>query len=99
MKTKYIYKGEEILHSTFISLCRKIGVNGGRKFTTLEKLQQEANKGNEKAIEKLQTLLYNRFKIKNGKSLCNQRRKTDDCFNQRALCAACDDRSGRTPVR
>jgi transcriptional regulator, Rrf2 family len=26
-------------------------------------------------IEKLQTLLYNRFKIKNGKSLCNQRRK------------------------
>ena len=42
MKTKYIYKGEEILHSTFISLCRKIGVNGGRKFTTLEKLQQEA---------------------------------------------------------
>lgn len=42
MKTKYIYKGEEILHSTFISLCRKIGVNGGRKFTTLEKLQQKA---------------------------------------------------------
>ena len=39
MKTKYIYKGEEILHSTFISLCRKISVNGGRKFTTLEKLQ------------------------------------------------------------
>ena len=39
------------------------------------------------------------IKIKNGKSLCNQRRKTDDCFNQRALCAACDDRSGRTPVR
>ena len=56
MKTKYIYKGEEILHSTFISLCRKIGVNGGRKFTTLEKLQQEANKGNEKAIELLSNL-------------------------------------------
>lgn len=53
MKTKYIYKGEEILHSTFISLCRKIGVNGGRKFTTLEKLQQEANKGNKKAIKLL----------------------------------------------
>lgn len=56
MKTKYIYKGEEILHSTFIFLCRKIGVNGGRKFTTLEKLQQEANKGNEKAIELLSNL-------------------------------------------
>lgn len=49
MKTKYIYKNEEILQSTFISLCRKIGVNGGRKFTTLEKLQQEANKGNKKS--------------------------------------------------
>lgn len=36
--------------------CRKIGVNGGRKFTTLEKLQQEANKGNEKAIELLSNL-------------------------------------------
>lgn len=56
MKTKYIYKGKEILQSTFISLCRKIGVNGGRKFTTLEKLQQEANKGNKKAIELLSNL-------------------------------------------
>ena len=56
MKTKYIYKNEEILQSTFISLCRKIGVNGGRKFTTLEKLQQEAIKGNKKAIELLLNL-------------------------------------------
>ena len=56
METKYIYKGKEILQSTFISLCRKIGVNGGRKFTTLEKLQQEANKGNKKAIELLSNL-------------------------------------------
>lgn len=56
MKTKYIYKGKEILQSTFISLCRKIDVNGGRKFTTLEKLQQEANKGNKKAIELLLNL-------------------------------------------
>lgn len=59
MKTKYIYKGEEILHSTFISLCRKIGVNGGRKFTTLEKLQQEANKGNKKRLNYYQICKYN----------------------------------------
>lgn len=56
MKAKYIYKGEEILHSTFISLCRKTGVNGGRKFTALEKLQQEADKGNGKVIELLSDL-------------------------------------------
>lgn len=31
MKNKYIYKGEEILHSTFISLCRKIGVKWWEK--------------------------------------------------------------------
>lgn len=56
METKYIYKGKEILQSTFIPLCRGIGVNGGRKFTTLEKLQQEANKGNKRAIELLSNL-------------------------------------------
>lgn len=56
METKYIYKGKEILQSTFISLCRRIGVNGRRKFTTLEKLQQEANKGNKRAIELLSNL-------------------------------------------
>ena len=32
MKTKYIYKGEEILHSTFISLCRKNWCKWWEKF-------------------------------------------------------------------
>lgn len=54
--TTYIYKGEKILHVEFISMLRRAGINGGRKFTYLEVLRREAEKGNRKAIDILNNL-------------------------------------------
>lgn len=47
--TKYIYKGEEISHTKFITICRMAGIMGGRKKTYYEKLVEMAEQGNEKA--------------------------------------------------
>ena len=47
--THYIYKGEEISHTRFITICQMAGVNGGRKKSHYQKLVEMANDGNEKA--------------------------------------------------
>ena len=48
--THYIYKGEEIPHTTFIALCQRNGICGGRNASHYEKLAEMAEKGNERAI-------------------------------------------------
>lgn len=48
--THYIYKGEEIPHISFISLCQRNGICGGRNASHYEKLVEMAEKGNERAI-------------------------------------------------
>ena len=53
--THYIYKGKEIRHTEFISLCRNNGINGGRS-THCDKLQELAARGNERAINILKEL-------------------------------------------
>ena len=47
--TTYIYKGQEISHTEFITICQMAGVNGGRKKSHYEKLVEMAEQGNEKA--------------------------------------------------
>lgn len=59
MKTKYIYKGEEILHSTFISLCRKIGVNGGRNLLLWRNCSKKQTKETKKRLNYYQICKYN----------------------------------------
>ena len=54
--TTYIYKGQEINHTSFISILRSAGINGGRKLTHYQVLEREAANGNEKAIEILKDL-------------------------------------------
>ena len=54
--THYIYKGEEISHISFISLCQSIGCCGGRKMSHYEKLVEMAEKGNERAANVLKDL-------------------------------------------
>ena len=54
--TQYIYKGEEIPHTTFIALCQRNGINGGRKMSHYEKLVAMAEEGNEKAVAIMQDL-------------------------------------------
>ena len=54
--THYIYKGEEISHISFISLCQSIGCCGGRKMSHYEKLVDMAEKGNERAANILKDL-------------------------------------------
>lgn len=55
--TTYIYKGKEINHTSFISILRSAGINGGRKLTHYQVLEREAANGNEKAIEILKNLI------------------------------------------
>lgn len=55
--TTYIYKGQEINHTSFISILRSAGINGGRKLTHYQVLKREAANGNEKAIEILKNLI------------------------------------------
>lgn len=54
--TTYIYRGQEISHTRFISILRAAGINGGRKLSYLEVLTREVEKGNQKAIEILNNL-------------------------------------------
>ena len=54
--THYIYKGEEITHIDFISLCQKNGICAGRGWSHYDKLVDMAEKGNEKAIALLKDL-------------------------------------------
>lgn len=54
--THYIYKGEEISHATFLNICIRAGISGGRKKTHLEALNDAAEKGNARAIEILDNL-------------------------------------------
>lgn len=53
---QYIYNGQELNHTDFISLCRSNGVNGGRKESHYEKLVAMAKDGNERAIGILNNL-------------------------------------------
>jgi hypothetical protein len=53
---RYIYNGEEISHTKFITICQMAGVNGGRKKTHYQKLVEMANDGNAKAAEILNNL-------------------------------------------
>ena len=54
--THYIYKGKEIDHISFISLCKKNGICAGRGWSHYDKLVDMAEKGNEKAIALLKDL-------------------------------------------
>lgn len=54
--TQYIYNGTEISHISFISLCQRNGINGGRKMSHYEKLVAMAEEGNEKAVAIMQDL-------------------------------------------
>lgn len=47
--TKYIYKGQEISHTRFLTICQMAGVMGGRKKSHYEKLVEMAEQGNERA--------------------------------------------------
>ncbi len=46
---KYIYKGKEISHTKFLTICQLAGVMGGRKKSHHEKLVEMAEQGNERA--------------------------------------------------
>ena len=54
--TQYIYNGKEISHISFISLCQRNGINGGRKMSHYDKLVAMAEEGNQKAIDILNNL-------------------------------------------
>lgn len=54
--TQYIYNGTDISHISFISLCQRNGINGGRKMSHYEKLVKMAEEGNQKAIDLLKNL-------------------------------------------
>ena len=41
------------LKTEFLAACKAAGINGGRKVSTWEVLQREAEKGNTKAVELL----------------------------------------------
>lgn len=61
--TQYIYKGQEISHSRFLTICQMAGINGGRKMSHYEKLQDMAAKGNQKAIDILNDLEVREVKV------------------------------------
>lgn len=54
--TQYIYNGKEISHISFIGLCQRNGINGGRKMSHYDKLVAMAEEGNQKAIDILNNL-------------------------------------------
>lgn len=64
--TQYIYKGQEISHTSFIALCQRNGVNGGRRMSHYAKLVDMSNKGNERATNVLKDLEVREVGIKNG---------------------------------
>jgi hypothetical protein len=53
--TKYIYKGEEISHTRFITICQMAGIIGGQK-SHYQKLVEMAEQDNEKAADILSNL-------------------------------------------
>lgn len=55
--TKYIYQGKEIRHTSFIALCQRNGINGGRTKSYLQKLEEMADQGNMKSTEILNALV------------------------------------------
>lgn len=55
--TKYFYQGKEINHTSFIALCQRNGINGGRKVSHLQKLEEMAIHGNMKAQSILNALV------------------------------------------
>ena len=57
IRTKYIYQGKDISHTSFIALCQRNGINGGRTVSHLQKLEEMADQGNKKAIEILNALV------------------------------------------
>ena len=54
--TKYIYKGRDITHTAFISLCRKAGLLSGHNKNQHSHIIEQAFKGNSKAVEILNNL-------------------------------------------
>lgn len=54
--TKYIYKGKDITHTAFISLCRSAGLLSGHHTEQYSHILNEAFKGNSKAVEILNEL-------------------------------------------
>lgn len=54
--TIYIYKGKEISHMAFISLCRKAGLTSGYRCSHYDHLVDMAFKGNKRAVEILNEL-------------------------------------------
>ena len=48
--TKYLFKGEEISHTRFLSICRQAGLQNPRKRSMHEQLKMLATEGNERAI-------------------------------------------------
>lgn len=55
-KTIYIYKGEEISHTAFLSLCRKAGLTSGYRCSHYDHLLDQGFKGNKKAVALLNDL-------------------------------------------
>lgn len=47
--TTYIYKGEKITHTRFITLMRSAGMESGYRKSHYEHLEEQAAKGNKKA--------------------------------------------------
>lgn len=62
--TQYIYNGKEISHIRFIGLCRRNGINGGRKMSHYDKLVEMAEEGNKKAIDIINNLEVRDEKMK-----------------------------------
>lgn len=54
--TIYIYKGRDITHSAFISLCRKAGLLSGNNKNQHSHIIEQAFKGNRRAAEILNEL-------------------------------------------
>ena len=54
--TKYIYKGKEISHISFIKLMSDAGIQSGWRMSHYEHLTKLAAKGNSKAQELLKNL-------------------------------------------
>lgn len=54
--TKYIYKGKDITHTAFISLCRSAGLLSGYRSDQYSHIINQAFQGNKKAVEILNEL-------------------------------------------
>ena len=56
MATTYIYKGQEISHTRFVTLCRMAGVNGGHQKSYYQVLYEMSERGETKASELVKDL-------------------------------------------